>query len=111
MDADGDIIYCGRKDYQVKVQGFRVELNEIEYTARKFYREEKNVVVVAKKDDDGGCRLHLFIEAAECDTPSLLEFMKMHLPVYMLPARVHCLEVFPLGTSNKIDRKKLLSLV
>ena len=111
MDADGDIIYCGRKDYQVKVQGFRVELNEIEYTARKFYREEKNVVVVAKKDDDGGCQLHLFIEAAECDTPSLLEFMKMHLPVYMLPARVHCLEVFPLGTSNKIDRKKLLSLV
>ena len=110
-DADGDIIYCGRKDYQVKVQGFRVELNEIEYTARKFYREEKNVVVVAKKDDDGGCQLHLFIEAAECDTPSLLEFMKMHLPVYMLPARVHCLEVFPLGTSNKIDRKKLLSLV
>ncbi|MEY8592050.1 amino acid adenylation domain-containing protein [Butyricimonas hominis] len=111
MDADGDIIYCGRKDYQVKVQGFRVELNEIEYTARKFYREEKNVVVVAKKDDDGGCQLHLFIEAAECDTSSLLEFMKMHLPVYMLPARVHCLEVFPLGTSNKIDRKKLLSLV
>ena len=51
MDADGDIIYCGRKDYQVKVQGFRVELNEIEYTARKFYREEKNVVVVAMTGD------------------------------------------------------------
>ena len=110
-DLDGDVIYCGRKDYQVKVQGFRVELNEIEYTARKFYKEEKNVVVVAKKEDDGGCQLHLFVEAAECDTKSLLEFMKMHLPVYMLPSRVHTLEVFPLGTSNKIDRKKLLSLV
>ncbi|WP_065220610.1 MULTISPECIES: amino acid adenylation domain-containing protein [Butyricimonas] len=111
VDPDGDVIYCGRKDYQVKVQGFRVELNEIEYTARKFYNEEKNVVVVAKKEYDGGCQLHLFVEAAECDTRALLEFMKMHLPVYMLPSSVRCLEAFPLGTSNKIDRKKLLSLV
>lgn len=111
VDPDGDVIYCGRKDYQVKVQGFRVELNEIEYTARKYYRDEKNVIVVAKKEEDGGCELHLFVEAAECDSKSLLEFMKMHLPSYMLPSGVHCLEVFPLGTSNKIDRKKLLSLV
>ena len=32
LDSDGDIIYCGRKDYQVKIQGFRIELSEIEYT-------------------------------------------------------------------------------
>lgn len=38
LDGDGDIIYCGRKDYQVKIQGFRIELSEIEYTAQSFSR-------------------------------------------------------------------------
>ena len=61
VDPDGDIIYRGRKDYQVKVQGFRVELSEIEYRAKKFFPNETNAVVVPKKEDDGGCQLHLFV--------------------------------------------------
>lgn len=59
VDPDGDIIYRGRKDYQVKVQGFRVELSEIEYRTKKFFPNETNAVVVPKKEDDGGCQLHL----------------------------------------------------
>lgn len=36
MDADGDIIYYGRKDSQIKIQGFRIELSEIEHVAKTF---------------------------------------------------------------------------
>ena len=38
MDADGDIIYCGRKDSQIKIQGFRIELSEIEHVAKNFFK-------------------------------------------------------------------------
>ena len=38
MDADGDIIYCGRKDSQIKIQGFRIELSEIEHVAKNFFQ-------------------------------------------------------------------------
>ena len=61
VDSDGDIIYRGRKDYQVKVQGFRVELSEIEYRTKKFFPNETHAVVIPKKEDDGGCQLHLFV--------------------------------------------------
>ena len=111
IDPDGDIIYRGRKDYQVKVQGFRVELSEIEYRTKKFFPNETNAVVVPKKEDDGGCQLHLFVGTTPHERETLLHYLKEHLPVYMLPTEVHFLEEFPLNTSGKIDRKALTTLI
>ena len=48
-DEDGDIMYSGRLDHQAKIQGFRVELGEIEYHAREFVK--KNVVCIAFDND------------------------------------------------------------
>ncbi len=110
-DSDGDIIYQGRKDYQVKIQGFRVELSEIEYRTKEFFSNETNAVVVPKKEDDGGCQLHLFVETAPHERDALLCYLKEHLPVYMLPTDIHFLEEFPLNTSGKIDRKTLTTLI
>lgn len=111
VDSDGDIIYRGRKDYQVKVQGFRVELSEIEYRAKKFFPNETNAVVVPKKAEDGGCQLHLFIGSTACDRNELLQHLKQHLPTYMIPTEIHLLEEFPLNTSGKIDRKALMTFI
>lgn len=111
IDKEGDIIYCGRKDSQIKVQGFRVELSEIEYTAQRFYKNETNVVVIPQYGEENGCKLHLFIEREQCDKEALFYHLKMHLPLYMLPEEIHCIKEFPLNTSNKTDRKKLLSFI
>lgn len=111
VDSDGTILYRGRKDYQVKVQGFRVELSEIEYRTKKFFPNETHAVVVPKKENDGGCQLHLFVGAAPRERDSLLHYLKEHLPVYMLPTEIHFLEEFPLNTSGKIDRKTLTTLI
>ena len=111
VDPDGDIIYRGRKDYQVKVQGFRVELSEIEYRTKKFFPNETNAVVVPKKEDDGGCQLHLFVGTTSHERDALLHYLKEHLPVYMIPTAIHFLEEFPLNTSGKIDRKALTTLI
>lgn len=111
MDADGDIIYCGRKDFQVKIQGFRVELSEIEYAARQFFENACNAVVIPKKKDGGYCELHLVVEKESCDTSNLEKHLKEQLPVYMLPRQIHCMKSFPLSTSNKVDRKTIERLI
>lgn len=100
-DADGDIMYSGRMDNQIKIQGFRVELGEIEYHAREV--AQRNVVCLAV-EENGSLILHLAIEGKETDTKPILEYMKAKLPHYMIPAKFHFIEKFPLNNSDKIDR-------
>ena len=110
-DADGDIIYCGRKDTQVKIQGFRIELGEIEYHVKAFYKHGCNAVVLPVYATDGSCELHLAVEKEAEDTESLERYMQSHLPPYMLPRRIHFIPCFPQNNSNKIDRNQLLKYI
>lgn len=107
-DTDGDIIYCGRKDTQVKIQGFRIELGEIEYHVKTFYEHSCNAVVLPVYTPDGSCELHLVVEKETEDTENLEQYLQSHLPSYMLPRRIHFIPCFPQNNSNKIDRKQLL---
>jgi D-alanine--poly(phosphoribitol) ligase subunit 1 len=105
-DSDGDILYIGRKDFQIKVQGFRVELCEIEYHARLFL-EKTNVVCVAITDAIGNTEIGLAIESEETDFYLLVEYLKNKLPVYMIPRQIKFIMPFPLNVNGKTDRKKL----
>lgn len=110
-DSEGDIIYCGRKDTQVKIQGFRIELGEIEYQVKKFYECACNAVVLPVYSSDGNCELHLAIEREIEDTESIERYMQSHLPPYMLPKCIHFIPCFPQNNSNKIDRKQILHYI
>ena len=110
-DPDGDLIYCGRKDTQVKIQGFRIELGEIEYHVKAFYKHRCNAVVLPVYTTDGSCELHLAVERETEDTESLERFMQNHLPPYMLPQRIHFVPCFPQNNSNKVDRNQLLKYI
>ena len=111
LDNDGDIIYCGRKDYQVKIQGFRIELSEIEYTAQSFFKTPCNVAALPLICDGICYELHLAVETTECDQNTLIEYLKEKLPQYMLPKQIHCIPQFPVTNSNKTDRKKIVELI
>ncbi|WP_287679859.1 amino acid adenylation domain-containing protein [Bacteroides sp.] len=110
-DNHGDIIYCGRKDTQVKIQGFRIELGEIEYHVKAFYRHTCNALVLPVYTHAGNCELHLFIEKDAEDTEILERYMQSHLPSYMLPRHIHFIHCFPQNNSNKIDRNQLLKYI
>ena len=110
-DSDGDIIYCGRKDTQVKIQGFRVELGEIEYHVKAFYDHTCNALVLPVYAPDGSCELHLVVEKDAEDTEKLERYMQVNLPPYMLPRRIHFIPLFPQNNSSKIDRKQLLKYI
>lgn len=110
-DAEGDIVYCGRRDNQVKMQGFRIELSEIEHAARAYFEEPCEAVVVPRMAEGICQELHLAVETTHCDTAALGEFLKARLPYYMLPKAVHCCARFPVTNSNKIDRKRLAEII
>lgn len=111
IDEDCDIIYCGRKDTQVKIQGFRIELGEIEYVGKQFYNNEANVVAVIVENAYGVNTIQLVVESHESDKQRLLLYMTERLPSYMVPEDVKFLPCFPLNSNNKTDRKKILEII
>jgi amino acid adenylation domain-containing protein len=109
-DSDDDIMFCGRMDSQVKIQGFRVELGEIEYHARGSLQSQ-NAAAVAFENRSGNTEIALFVEGEECDKQSLLNQLKLKMPHYMLPSKIICLSKFPLNQNSKTDRIALKKMI
>ena len=110
QDHEGDFIFSGRIDNQVKIQGFRVELSEIEHHAREFAKQNQ-IVAAAYKNKIGNQQIHLFVEDYSGDIDELSNYLKMKLPQYMVPSSISTLKVFPLNVNGKVDRKALNQLL
>ncbi|MCD2119456.1 non-ribosomal peptide synthetase [Rhodococcus pyridinivorans] len=106
---DGQIVYLGRSDFQVKVRGFRIELDEIDAVLR----HEPSVdfaVTVARSHDTGGVRLISYVTATAghaVDTEDLLRAAARTLPQHMVPADIVVLDAVPLTPVGKLDRAAL----
>ncbi|HSH67568.1 MAG TPA: AMP-binding protein, partial [Bacteroidia bacterium] len=109
FDEEGDILYLGRLDHQVKIQGFRIELAEIEFHVKSFLGKT-NAVAVPILDAVGNTEIGLVIESAPIQTDPLLEHIRLKLPAYMVPKRIEFADEFPLNTNGKTDRNKLKQL-
>lgn len=108
--AGGNINFVGRKDSQVKINGFRIELSEIEFHARQFLGDTL-VLVLAYTNSEGTQSLAMFIESEEQDCQPLKDYLSSKLPPYMLPAKIIFVDKFPVNSSNKIDRSSLKKLI
>ena len=110
LDEEGDIFFMGRIDLQAKIQGFRVELSEVEYHAKMFLKK-KNVVAIVTTNITGNTEIGLAIEASEFNNKNLLEYLKKKMPNYMIPSKLIFLDRFPLNSSAKIDRRVLKNIM
>jgi len=108
IDDDGDFIFCGRIDNQVQIQGYRVELSEVENAARQF-KKALNYTVVSVKNKFEVIEIVLFTEKLKTDSKQIQTFLKQRLPNYMLPTKIINLENFPLTSSGKIDKQTMIS--
>ncbi len=108
-DKDGDIMYSGRLDHQAKIQGFRVELGEIEYHAREYLK--RNVVCIAFDNEQCLTEIAMFVESTEFNTEELLSYMRTKMPSYMIPTRCYFVPVFPLNSNDKTDKVKLKEMI
>lgn len=107
-DPQGYYMYIGRKDFQVKLGGYRVELGEIEYHARCFPPlYSKNLVVINIKNTPSVEELVLAIESDKFDVKELLGFLNARLLEYMVPKRIVFLDHFPYNKNGKLDREAL----
>lgn len=103
----GNFLYCGRKDNQIQIQGFRVELSEIEQAARKIITVS-NIVALSYQNKNNSTEIALFLEVKSLDSNQLKDRLKNDLPSYMIPKQLINVTNFPLTSSGKIDRKSLL---
>ncbi|WP_373863377.1 amino acid adenylation domain-containing protein, partial [Rhodococcus marinonascens] len=104
----GQLEFLGRTDFQVKVRGLRIELGEIE-TALAGQDTVAQAVVVVHESDLGQQLVGYVVPAAghTVDTEAVREAAGQSLPRYMVPDVLVVLEVLPLNSSGKLDRKAL----
>jgi amino acid adenylation domain-containing protein len=120
---DGNIEFLGRRDFQVNLRGYRIELLEIEVILcqHKAVRQaavllieySRPDVVSAMRSNTPNGYLAAYILADKTNRPSVSElrdFLKAKLPAYMLPSYFYFLESMPLTPSGKIDRLTLREL-
>jgi amino acid adenylation domain-containing protein len=103
----GEIMFLGRKDYQIKHLGYRIELSEIEH------------VIGSMADIDNSCVLYhrqkkeitLFYESTKpINTADIRQHVMQILPKYMVPTIFHQLDAMPRNPNGKIDRQKLAEM-
>ncbi|HTL81685.1 MAG TPA: amino acid adenylation domain-containing protein [Bacteroidia bacterium] len=107
VNANGNIVYINRIDNQVQINGFRVELGEIEFRIREFTNANGAVVIACEHPFAGTLTLVAFIESKEGSFAELRAHLEATLPSYMVPKHYYALQNMPLNNSGKIDRRKL----
>ena len=104
--ADGELVFHGRSDHQVKLRGFRIELGEVETVlATHPAVREAAVAVRAFAPDDQ--RLVAYVAAAGVDEAELRSFLRQRLPEHMVPAAFVVVGALPLSPNGKVDRAAL----
>jgi amino acid adenylation domain-containing protein len=110
--SNGEIECIGREDHQVKIRGFRIELEEIEAQLVK-HKDIKEAVVMPMGDEQSGKYLAAYLvpvpglKGKAFDVSGPREFLRRHLPDYMIPSYYVRLEEIPLTPNGKVDRRRL----
>jgi acyl-coenzyme A synthetase/AMP-(fatty) acid ligase/acyl carrier protein len=103
VDRRGCLEYLGRADDQVKINGHRVELGEVDAAVRAHPEVSECAVLVDESE-----ALHLFVVGAD---GTLTDWLANRLPSFMVPRRITQVPAIPLLPSGKVDRRRLLAMV
>ena len=104
--SNGDLIVQGRNDTLVKLRGFRVDLNEIEITAKNHPAVLDCAVTLINEDT-----LSIAILQENADSNQIRAYIKTQLPTYMVPTIWRLFDEFPYLSSGKIDRKRIQTML
>ncbi|CAF4097549.1 unnamed protein product, partial [Adineta steineri] len=110
----GELIFMGRKDYQIKLRGQRIELSVIESVIIQSSSDIFNCIVI-KEESSNDSYLSAYIKLrGEKDKNNirteLIQICHNHLPSHMIPSKWIFVSEFPLNANGKIDRHQLLHL-
>ncbi|CAE1147813.1 amino acid adenylation domain-containing protein [Serratia rhizosphaerae] len=105
LNDNGDIEYQGRVDDQVKINGYRIELSEIERNIVEHFGARDACVLPVLKNER--YELAAFVVTEQQDPKALRRKLAEYLPVYMLPRNIFFLDALPLTSNGKRDKVKL----
>ena len=104
--SDGSVVYVGRKDDQINLNGFRIEPDGVQSVISEFGGFNQVKVVVGNVN----CQDHLIVYYSSdvgIDEVALKEYLSVHLPSYMVPSYYVCMDSLPLNSNGKVDVKSL----
>ena len=99
MQQNGELIYIGRKDQQVKLNGYRIEVDEIRIWVKELTTFESQTILIEQKETK---QLVCFV-AGELNNFSLESALRNRLPAYMVPAIFIEINSFPVTSNGKLD--------
>jgi len=109
LQPDGCLEYLGRKDFQLKIRGHRIQAEEVELALLQIPGVDQ-AVVAAQKDGNDDDLLVAYVTPANMETPSvsvIRDALKKWLPDYMIPSKFMILDRLPLNTNGKVNRQEL----
>ncbi len=107
---EGKLEYLGRRDSQVKVNGFRIEIGEIENKLLKVPGVREGAVVVTERVDKSKRLVAFYAGDRPLDAGDIRGVLGETLPSYMVPSAFHWRRTLPVNGNGKIDRKALTAL-
>ncbi|MGJ8736181.1 amino acid adenylation domain-containing protein [Zobellia laminariae] len=113
LNNNGELLFLGRNDRQIKLRGYRVELDEIELTLLKHNDIEEVAVLVLGKDEEVQELAAVIkpLKGVSINLTYLREFCKIQLPSYAIPKTIEFMKDLPRTSSGKISRKEIGKLL
>lgn len=110
QDVDGQLVFLGRTDSQIKLRGYRIELGEIETALCKVSGARLAVVLLDSTQAEPSLRA--FVESASAlQATAVRESLATLLPAHMIPADIQWLAQLPRTANGKVDHRALLARV
>jgi amino acid adenylation domain-containing protein len=112
QDERGCLFYLGRRDFQVKVNGYRVELQEIDLVLREAARTELAVAIPWPLSEGSASGIVGVLSGADpAHDQQIIAACETRLPRYMVPNRIYHFPQIPLNVNGKIDRGKITEML
>lgn len=110
---DGNILFVGRNDNQVKYRGYRIDLGEIEHAIKTIPSIKNSTVMLDTQNTENPILVAFVVvkDSIHVDEQEIREALSSSLPHYMIPNQFVFLDSFPITPNGKIDKKALLKLV
>ena len=105
--TDGEIEFIGRRDGQVKIHGFRVELSEVEAVIRDYEGIRDATVVARDLGADGKAVVAYIVSDSKIDIKDVANFILERKPPYMVPSSIMQIDKIPLNQNGKVNKRAL----
>src|SRR5271163_4463254 len=112
QDERGCLFYLGRRDFQVKVNGYRVELQEIDLVLREAARTELAVAIPWPLSEGSASGIVGVVSGSDpAHDKRIIAACESRLPRYMVPNRIYHFQQIPLNVNGKVDRGKITEML